>query len=234
MGNQIGGIAADALMNYIVRYERLQEEKDALAADQKEVMAEAKALGFDIPTIKAIIKERKMSEADRREKEALLDIYKAALGMLDGTPLGNAALDRLTPKRDTPKPAPKPIDVPKHLQNKPETDSQAEQPTAEEKPPEPAAPEEPVVPEITVEEARQQGKDAAASGQPVTSNPWPAGDKRRAAWDEGWCSNNGTGMEIPDAWKRSPKKKDEPKAPEAPAEAPANDDEDDEHSEAAE
>jgi uncharacterized protein (UPF0335 family) len=77
----VGGIAADQLRSIIERYERLQEEVDALRADQKEVLAEAKGNGFDVKTIRKIIALRKKEENDRREEEALLDLYKHALGL---------------------------------------------------------------------------------------------------------------------------------------------------------
>src|ERR1700679_604912 len=90
--NQTGGIAAEQLRSLIERVERLEEQKADIAADIKEVFAEAKGNGFDTKTMKQIIRLRKMDHAERQEYEALLDIYKAALGMLDGTPLGEAAL----------------------------------------------------------------------------------------------------------------------------------------------
>lgn len=81
IGHNSGGVAADALRSYIERHERLQEEVDALKADQKEVLAEAKGNGFDTKTIRRILALRKLEEADRREKEELLLLYMQALGM---------------------------------------------------------------------------------------------------------------------------------------------------------
>jgi len=77
-----GGVAGERLKSFIERIERLEEEKRALAADIKEVYSEAKSAGFDIKTIREIIKIRRMDEADLDEREALLDTYKRALGML--------------------------------------------------------------------------------------------------------------------------------------------------------
>ena len=90
------GIASEQLASYIERIERLVVEKEHLQADIKQVKAEAKAVGFDIPTINALLKLRKMEDHEREEHEALLDIYKAALGMLYDTPLGEAARRRLS------------------------------------------------------------------------------------------------------------------------------------------
>lgn len=79
----VGGIAADQLRSYIERVERLEEEKAGIAADIKDVFAEAKGNGFDVKTMRQIIRLRKLEEIDRQEQETLLDLYKRALGMLE-------------------------------------------------------------------------------------------------------------------------------------------------------
>jgi uncharacterized protein (UPF0335 family) len=79
---EVGGIAGERLKSFIERIERLEEEKKALAEDIKEVFAEAKGVGFDVKTMRQIIKLRKMDQDDLDEQEALLDTYKRALGML--------------------------------------------------------------------------------------------------------------------------------------------------------
>ncbi len=78
---EVGGIAADRLRQFIERIERLEEEKAAMAADVREVYAEAKAVGFDPKVMRQIVKLRKMDTADQQEMEALIDTYKHALGM---------------------------------------------------------------------------------------------------------------------------------------------------------
>ena len=78
----IGGIAGDRLRAFIERVERLEEERRTLAADIKEVYAEAKGAGFDTKTIRQIVRLRRMDKDDLDEQETLLDIYKRALGML--------------------------------------------------------------------------------------------------------------------------------------------------------
>ena len=77
-----GGVAGERLKSFIERIERLEEEKRALAADIKEVYSEAKGVGFDVKTIREIVKIRRMDEDDLDEREALLDTYKRALGMM--------------------------------------------------------------------------------------------------------------------------------------------------------
>ena len=75
------GIARDQLRSIIERIERLEEEKQAIADDIKEVYAEAKGNGFDTKIIRTVIRIRKQDTAERQEQEALLDVYLAALGM---------------------------------------------------------------------------------------------------------------------------------------------------------
>ena len=65
----------------IERVERLEEEKQGIADDIKDVFAEAKAVGYDTKIMREIIRLRKMKPDDLREFEAVLDIYKTALGM---------------------------------------------------------------------------------------------------------------------------------------------------------
>ena len=78
---EVGGIAAERLRQLIERIERLEDEKAVLAADVREIYAEAKAVGFDAKVMRQIIKLRKMDTADQQEMEALIDTYKHALGM---------------------------------------------------------------------------------------------------------------------------------------------------------
>jgi len=76
-----GTIAADQLRLFIERIERLEEEKKGIADDIKDVYAEAKATGYDVKTMRQIVRLRKMENHVRQEAEALLDTYKAALGL---------------------------------------------------------------------------------------------------------------------------------------------------------
>jgi len=75
------GLAADQLKSIVARIERLEEEKQALAEDIKEVYAEAKANGFDTRTLRRVVRLRKQDAAERQEQEALLDLYMHTLGM---------------------------------------------------------------------------------------------------------------------------------------------------------
>ena len=77
----IGGIAGERLKSFVERIERLEEEKQALAGDIREVYSEAKGTGFDVRILRQIIRLRKMDASDRNEMEELLDVYKRALDM---------------------------------------------------------------------------------------------------------------------------------------------------------
>jgi uncharacterized protein (UPF0335 family) len=74
-------ITAEQLRSYIERYERLEAEKQDIADQQKEVLAEAKGCGYDTAILREIIKLRKMDPQDRAEKEAILQVYLEALGL---------------------------------------------------------------------------------------------------------------------------------------------------------
>lgn len=78
----VGGVAGDILRAYVERIERLEEEKKALAADIREVYSEAKGNGYDPKIMRKLIALRKMNQADRREEEELLDVYRRAIGMM--------------------------------------------------------------------------------------------------------------------------------------------------------
>lgn len=190
-----GGANADRLLSLLERIERLEEERKTLADDIKEIFGEAKAAGFDPKVMRQMLKERRQSPEERREWNALCDVYRAALGMLDGTPLGEHARKRFEDRRSPPAEPP----------HRSPPDGGTEAAAPDPVPPGPAAP--------SVEDlltAKAEGAAAAKAGRRVMDNPYPAGDARRAAWDEGWCAASASdGMDIPDAWRRSkPKKPD--------------------------
>jgi uncharacterized protein (UPF0335 family) len=74
-------IAADQLRLFIERIERLEEEKKGIMDDVRDVYQEAKGQGYDTKTMRAVIRLRRMEKNARDEAEALLDIYKSALGL---------------------------------------------------------------------------------------------------------------------------------------------------------
>ncbi len=74
-------VAADQLKSFIERIERLEEEKAGIAGDIKEIYSEAKGNGFDTKVLRKIVAMRKRDYAERREEEAILELYMQALGM---------------------------------------------------------------------------------------------------------------------------------------------------------
>ena len=183
------------MLSFIERIEYLNQQKAEIQQDIAEIKREAKGVGFDVKTINRIIKERQMTEEQRAEEEALLDIYKAAIGMLNDTPLGNAALDRLAGRR------------------KSYEDPNAPYGEDEDNEDQPAYTEEPKPTEEQIEEARKRGTEAAEAGEDIKTNPYPAGSPLRHAWDNAYCGAIGSdGMDIPESFRRSkPAKKDEDK-----------------------
>jgi uncharacterized protein (UPF0335 family) len=74
-------IAADQLRLFIERIERLEEEKKGIADDIRDVYSEAKGQGYDTKIMRAIVRLRRMEKNDRDEMDALMDTYRAALGL---------------------------------------------------------------------------------------------------------------------------------------------------------
>ena len=74
-------VTADELRQFVERIERLDAEKKDLAEQQKEVMAEAKGRGYDTKVMRKLITMRRRDKDDIAEEEALLEMYKEALGM---------------------------------------------------------------------------------------------------------------------------------------------------------
>ncbi len=74
-------LPADEIRSFIERFEALEAQKADLANDMKEVMAEAKGRGYDTKVLRKIIAIRKRDKDDLAEEEAILELYKQALGM---------------------------------------------------------------------------------------------------------------------------------------------------------
>ena len=74
-------VTADELRQFIERFEQLESEKKDVADQQKELMAEAKGRGYDTKVMRKVIALRKRKPDELAEEEAVLEVYKAALGM---------------------------------------------------------------------------------------------------------------------------------------------------------
>lgn len=184
----------ERLVFHVQELERVELLKKEAAACLRDSFDAAKRDGYDPGTLKVVLKLRRMTADQRRERRALEAIYLAALGLLDGDALPDEARRRLDPQPPQP-PAP-------------QTESpspKSDRPDEETTPPQVAAPLPPQAPLIlkTPDEARAEGAAAADAGLRVYDNPYPAGDPCRAAWDEGWCAQrNSHGMDTPTAYQR--------------------------------
>lgn len=84
-------VSDEQLRAFIERVERLEEEKKGVADDIRDVYLEAKSQGYDPKIMRQVIRIRKMPIHDRKEMEAILDVYLSALGMQLSLPLERAA-----------------------------------------------------------------------------------------------------------------------------------------------
>lgn len=74
-------VTADELRQFIERIERLEAEKNDIAEQSKEVYAECKGRGYDVKVVRTLVRLRKRDKDDIAEEEAVLEMYKEALGM---------------------------------------------------------------------------------------------------------------------------------------------------------
>ena len=74
-------VTAGELRQFVERYERLEAEKKDLGEQMKDVMAEARARGYDVKVLRKLIALRKRDSSEVSEEEAILELYKEALGM---------------------------------------------------------------------------------------------------------------------------------------------------------
>lgn len=87
MSDEIAGVghnsaAGKDLLAQIEKIERIEEEKQAAADDQKDVYAYLKGSGFNVKIVRKIVRIRKMDKAKREEEEALTETYLHACGMI--------------------------------------------------------------------------------------------------------------------------------------------------------
>ncbi len=75
-----GGVAGDRLRSLVERIERIEEDIKGLNEDKKDVYAEAKGEGYDVKTLREVVRLRKQDESEREEHDSLLDLYLHALG----------------------------------------------------------------------------------------------------------------------------------------------------------
>ena len=84
-------VSDEQLRLFVERIERLEEEKKGIADDVRDVYLELKSQGYDPKIVRQVIRLRKMPAHDRKEMEAVLDVYLSALGMQGSFDFSNAA-----------------------------------------------------------------------------------------------------------------------------------------------
>ncbi|MFG1263280.1 MULTISPECIES: DUF2312 domain-containing protein [Xanthobacter] len=164
------------LLSYIERIERLEEEKRSIADDIKDVKAEAKSAGFDVKMITKMIALRRLTPAERRLEKELTEIYEAACGLLDGTPLGDAARERLMKEEPNAEPVPAP---PAHAQEVMRTAEEARE---------------------------EGGEAFRAGVRIIDNPYTAGDPRRAAWDEGFCAASGSDGMDIPEAWRRKSKK----------------------------
>ena len=206
--------AGDYLNATLERIERLKDEQKDIGDDIKAVFAEAKAKGYNTKAMRRLLKLRAMKPSDRDEEDAILDIYLDVTGMARQPSLFRAAgmmsvdvaareqvidaFSRFVPEKgdviirfDG-----APVRLWRGEDGRVEVEDWKEPDRFEggEDAPRkkrPAAPSVPV-PDVDEAGARALGAQAWEDDRPITSNPFPANDKRRREWDRGWRDASGS------------------------------------------
>lgn len=188
----------ERLVKHVHELERLAEAKKDAAGELAAAFEAAQIDGFDVTTLRVVLKLRGMSAHERRSRRALEAIYMGALGMLDGEALPEVARRRLDGRPDD---APSP---PSGGTGQPAPAPKSRHRTLE---PAPSKKRQRTLALKTPDEARRDGGEAAKAGKRIYDNPFPAGDPCRAAWDEGWCAQRKShGMDLPEAYQRRTEK----------------------------
>lgn len=206
-------VSGRALLEIIERLERIDEQKEDLKADERLIIAEAEAAGFDKKTIGSVRKYRRANPADVEEAQARFDMYLHAIGMARETPLFRAvgmmnvdvaardevidAFKLLVPQSGEiiVKIGSQPVRLWRDEDGIAHAEDVVDKPAPASRPQKSSGlPERPQreVPDVDEDGARELGATAYRSNQPITSNPFPWDDSRRAAFDRGWRVASGT------------------------------------------
>lgn len=87
------GFAQGHLLSFVERFERVSEEISGLTDDRKEIMAEAKSMGFDTKIMRQAIARRKLDSATRQEMDAMLDLYEEAISRAEKAQVAQSVKD---------------------------------------------------------------------------------------------------------------------------------------------
>lgn len=200
-----------ALLEIIESVERIREDRKRLAEDESAKFAAAKAAGYDPKIIRAVLKRRAAKPVDLEEAEAQMDMYLHAIGMQTETPLFRAvglmnidlaardevisAFKLLVPQSGEIiiKIGSQPVRLWRDETGEARADDFDEAPATRPKR-DPGASSRPPqdVPDVDETGARDLGGQAYRDNRPITANPFPWDDRRRAAFDQGWRVASGT------------------------------------------
>lgn len=204
-------VSGKQLQGYVERIERLRETKKEIGEQEKLVFAELKASGFTPARVRDVLKRRAAKPADLEEAEAQLDMYLHALGMATETPLfrsvGQMSVDlaardqvieaflQLVPTEGEiiVKIGASPVRLFRDANGEAKAEDVVEKPQPASRPASSApSPTRREVPDVDDAGAEALGEMAYRENQPITSNPFPWDDKRRARFDAGWRRASGT------------------------------------------
>lgn len=204
-------IQSKMLSGFVEEVEKVEEQMKVLRDRKSEIMARAKAQGLSPAGIRYVVKVRKMKPHDREESETIRDTYLHAMGMAEEPPLFRTmqkmAEDELTrekliehfkamcpPKGEViVKVGGDPIRIFRDLDGKPRAETIVEQPQeARSQRPAAMSPSRPRdVPDVDEAGAYEFGRAMYRQNKPITENPFPYGDPRRAKCDEGYRDESG-------------------------------------------
>lgn len=81
MSEQAGHNSSGQLKSLVERINRLMDDRDEVSSDIRDVFAEAKSAGFDIPALRAIVRSQREDTEKRRNRESLIETYRGELGI---------------------------------------------------------------------------------------------------------------------------------------------------------
>lgn len=212
-------VASEHLRAFVERIESIRSQKKQLGLDEAEIIAEAKAQGFDAAGLRYCVKVRAMKPHQRQESEALADMYLHALGMASEPPLFRAvglmtvdvtARDQVLDAMKQFVPAfgagDITVNIGKPVRLSREKDGNVTITEIVEKPTQPDIPgtspkqkkSKPDIPDVDGGGAEELGRKAFREDVPVIANPFPFGDARRPRWDLGWRRESGSDGMGPD------------------------------------
>lgn len=182
------------LREHVEKIEDLELQKASIAETIKDCFAVAKSEGYDAKAMRQAIRRRKMTKAERDDEDAMVQLYEGHIYGLDGTPLGEAAKERMEIER---------LSRVKRSQDSDDNNDADNQHGG-------TLENNSALKDDTPDEAKQKGYEAAKDGRSIFSNPYPPRTLNRVHWEEGYLSYTGeSGMVIPESLRRKKLPKDE-------------------------